>query len=76
MDTSNYWFSEVEGSLESSTFTSIIIDHLTKKCTEKRSIYLISDGCNYQNRNTVLANALLKFSIKHKVKCFRTTKFP
>lgn len=50
----------------------MIIDYLDN-IIEKTStillsnISLFSDGCGYKNRNTVVANALLKFAIDHKV---------
>jgi hypothetical protein len=63
----NYWFSELDSTLEASTFTSIIIDFLEKNVIERKSVFLISDGCAAQNRNAVLASALLRFSIQKKV---------
>jgi len=35
--------------------------------TDKKPVIKYSDGCGYQNRNKIMANALLNFSIKHKV---------
>jgi hypothetical protein len=63
----NYWFCEVDASLEASTYASIIIDFLEKNVTERKSVYLISDGCAAQNRNAVLASALLRLAVKKKV---------
>lgn len=64
----NYWWYEGEGELEASIFTTIIIKHLEKFCmNDKRPIILYSDGCGYQNRNIIIANALLHFSIKYGV---------
>ena len=63
----NYWFSEDQGNLEASTFVSILIAFLEQHCTEKKSVYIISDGCGYQNRNAVLSSALLRFATKKKV---------
>jgi hypothetical protein len=63
----NYWFSEMDASLEASTYTSIIMNFLEKHVTERKSVFLISDGCAAQNRNAVLASALLRFSINKKV---------
>ncbi|KAL4152815.1 hypothetical protein QTP88_000648 [Uroleucon formosanum] len=57
-----------DGELEASVFVSIVLSHLEKYCTsEKKPIIIYSDGCGYQNRNKIMANALLHFSIKHQV---------
>lgn len=55
-----YWFTETEGSLVASAFVSCIIDYITRHCASKvLPIVIYSDGCTYQNRNTVLSNSLL-----------------
>jgi len=70
---SNYWLDESEGDLESSVFTSLIINHLTLNCIKESTIQsnndiiLYSNGCGYQNRNVVLSNALLKFAIQNNI---------
>ncbi|KAK5643905.1 hypothetical protein RI129_007750 [Pyrocoelia pectoralis] len=69
-----YWFSENENNqLKASTFTSCIIDYLQENCLTplKTPIVIYSDGCGYQNRNNVLANALLNFSIQHNIVVFQ-----
>lgn len=67
-----YWFTEVDSDLQASTFTSIILEHLEKYCVSKKlPIVIFSDGCTYQNRNNILANALLDFSMKHDVEIFQ-----
>lgn len=51
-------------------FGTLIIDYLNniiEKTPTISKISLFSDGCGYQNRNIVVSNALLKFSIDHKV---------
>lgn len=63
----NYWWYETEGNLEASVFTTILIKHLEKVCLDKKSIVVYTDGCRYQNRNVVLSNGLLKYSMKYKV---------
>lgn len=35
--------------------------------SEKKPIIIYSDGCGYQNRNVIMANALLHFAVKHQV---------
>ncbi|CAI6355942.1 unnamed protein product [Macrosiphum euphorbiae] len=68
---SNYWWDESEGELEASVFASLITKHLTLNCikdsTAQNDIILYSDGCGYQNRNSVLSNALLQFAIKNNI---------
>lgn len=61
----NYWWNESEADLVASVFTSIIIHHLEKYCTDSRPIVLWSDGCPYQNKNAVLANALSNYAEKY-----------
>lgn len=63
-----YWFDETAADLTASTFASFVIDYLERYCLPKHlPIVIYSDGCTYQNRNNIMANALLNFSIKHKV---------
>lgn len=61
----NYMWNETEGDLQSSSFVTCIISHLQKFLTDSKPIILFSDGCGYQNRNNVLANALSLFSVKN-----------
>ncbi|XP_050297939.1 uncharacterized protein LOC126737202 [Anthonomus grandis grandis] len=64
----NYLCNETEGDLSASIFATGIIKHLKENClTDKKPIILFSDGCCYQNRNAILSNALLYFSIEHNV---------
>ncbi|RXN36822.1 solute carrier family 22 member 15 [Labeo rohita] len=56
-------FDTGEGSLSASEFASCIVDYLSAH-TEPDTFILWSDGCGYQNRNAVLSNALLQFSMK------------
>ncbi|RXN16693.1 interferon-inducible GTPase 5-like protein [Labeo rohita] len=58
-----YVWHEGEGSLSASEFASCIVDYLSAH-TEPDTFILWSDGCGYQNRNAVLSNALLQFSMK------------
>lgn len=65
-----YLWDETNGGLESSIFATLIIDYLNniiEKAPTISKISLFSDGCGYQNRNIVVSNALLKFSVDHKV---------
>lgn len=63
-----YWFTEVNCGLRVSTFVSCLLDYLERHCLEKiLSIIIYSDGCTFQNRNNIMANALLNFAIVHGV---------
>ncbi|CAH1112262.1 unnamed protein product [Psylliodes chrysocephalus] len=69
-DVTCYWFSEDQNNqLQASTFTSCIIDLLEKNCLtpDKLPIIIYSDGCGFQNKNNILSNAILNFSIKHQI---------
>ncbi|CAH1111751.1 unnamed protein product [Psylliodes chrysocephalus] len=69
-DVTCYWFSEDQNNqLQASTFTSCIIDFLEKNCLtpDKFPIIIYSDGCDFQNRNNILSNAISNFSIKQQI---------
>ncbi|CAG9765834.1 unnamed protein product [Ceutorhynchus assimilis] len=73
-DVTCYWFSEDQNSdLCASTFTTCIIDHLESKCITESKVPIIiySDGCGFQNRNKMLANALLNLAMKHEVTIYQ-----
>lgn len=61
----NYWWSEAEGRLCSSVFATIIIKHLREYYRDDLPI-IWSDGCSYQNRNSILSNALLQYAVQQK----------
>lgn len=63
-----YWFNETQAELSANTFASCIIEYLNSHCDGSKPIILWSDGCTAQNRNNVLANALLAFSASKNVK--------
>lgn len=63
-----YWFDESQCDLVSSTFTSCLVDTIEKILnTSLKPVIIYTDGCTAQNRNSVLSNALLHFSIKYKI---------
>lgn len=70
-DATCYWFDETNCDLQASTFASLLIDFLVRKYLQDLSnikpIVIFSDGCTYQNRNAVLANALLHLSYQYKI---------
>lgn len=63
-NTTCYVWHEGEGALSSSEFASCVTDFLSEHKDHEKYI-LWSDGCGYQNRNSVLSNALLKFSTEN-----------
>ncbi|XP_022829230.1 uncharacterized protein LOC111358350 [Spodoptera litura] len=63
-----YWFDETCADLTASTFTSFVSDYILRYCLPKGlPIVIFSDGCTYQNRNNIMANALLNISVEHDV---------
>lgn len=66
---SNYWWHECEGDVTAPCFASIIISYLKSHCLHKKlPIIIYSDGCGYQNRNSILSNALLNFAVQNQVR--------
>ena len=64
----NHWWHECEGKVDAPVFASCIIDYLqTQFKGSEIPIILYSDGCGYQNRNIVLANALLGYSVTNNI---------
>lgn len=59
-----YVWHEGEGNVTANEFSSCIVDYIEKNCNEQvKEIILWSDGCTYQNRNSILSNALLQCSV-------------
>ena len=66
----NYFWTEVDGNIESSHFASIYIDHLSSILDENEdveNIIMWSDGCSAQNRSSILSSALIALSAKYSV---------
>ena len=57
-----YWFDETQADLQASTFASFVVDYIRRHLNDGKPIILYSDGCTYQNRNSVMSNALLNLS--------------
>lgn len=58
-----YVWHEATGGVSSNEFASCVIDYLSEEVKNNfKCFILISDGCNYQNRNKTLASALNDFS--------------
>ncbi|KAK7130348.1 hypothetical protein R3I93_019849 [Phoxinus phoxinus] len=64
-NTTCYVWHEGEGALSPSEFASCVTDFLSEHKEHEKYI-LWTDGCENQTYNSVLANALLKFSIEKK----------
>ena len=58
-----YLWHEAEGGLNADDFSSVIVHFIETKVPESELI-LYSDGCTYQNRNNILANALISLAIR------------
>lgn len=64
----NYVYDDTKGSCESSVYASMIVDSLTDTIRADPHVEKVinwSDGCNYQNRCTVISNALQEFVNDH-----------
>lgn len=63
-----YLWDEVNGGLEAEVFASLYVDliktEFERSTTHLTKIVLWSDGCCYQNRNQVVANAILDCAVK------------
>lgn len=67
-----YWFDETAADMSASTFATCVIKFLETKIINKNlPIIFYSDGCTYQNRNAILSNALLQFSMEHNVEIYQ-----
>lgn len=62
-----YVWHEANGGVTANEFTSCIVDYISKKSDNYKKIILISDGCNYQNRNKTLGSALSDLSKKMQI---------
>lgn len=65
-----FLWNETEGGLSSEEFATIWLDFIAKYCVQEdqklvEKIIFYSDGCTYQNRNSILSNALLGAATKH-----------
>ena len=72
-DVINFVWSETNGDLKSSSFTTIYIEYLTQlfeKNPKISTIILWTDGCTYQNRCHVLSSALVSFAVKNRVEIY------
>lgn len=66
-----FLWNESEGGVNAEEFASVWIYFLENKVLphigEAKKIIMYSDGCNYQNRNCVMSNALLNLAITHNI---------
>lgn len=72
-DAKCYFGHEGEGGLDADTFATCLMDYLNnnERCKAGSTIIIYSDGCSYQNRNKILANALYDFCCKTKKTVFQ-----
>jgi hypothetical protein len=57
-----YVWHEGQGGLNASEFASCVTDYIKKDIEQYDEVVIYSDGCTYQNRNVVMANALLQIA--------------
>ena len=72
-DVENYVWSENNGDIEASNYTTCYIDFLSKAIEQYPSlsnITLWSDSCGAQNECNVLSNAILTFAVEHNITIF------
>lgn len=62
-----YWFNESEADLQASVFASCLTDYIKRHLNDSKPVIIYSDGCSYQNKNSVMANALLHLSSELKI---------
>ncbi|KAK4882616.1 hypothetical protein RN001_005935 [Aquatica leii] len=62
-----YWFNKAEADLQASVFASCLIEYIKRHLTDSKPVIIYSDGCSYQNKNSVMANALLHLSSELKI---------
>ena len=70
----NYVWTETNGDLEASSFVSCFVDYVKEiiaKYPDVKVIILWTDGCGYQNRNSILSSALANFAKQHKVTIYQ-----
>ncbi|KAK6167866.1 hypothetical protein SNE40_021797 [Patella caerulea] len=72
-DVACYFWHEAEGDLTANSFASCVTNYIENMLVDDRikTIVIYSDGCTYQNRNSVLSNALLKIAITKNVRIFQ-----
>ena len=56
-----YFWHESEGGLQSTSFASCLVDYLDNELNNNdvNAIFIVNDGCGYQNRNITMSNALM-----------------
>uniref|UniRef100_A0A1B6K9A6 Uncharacterized protein n=1 Tax=Graphocephala atropunctata TaxID=36148 RepID=A0A1B6K9A6_9HEMI len=67
-DAMTYWWDETQSDLSASSFASCVVDNLRQTLNDDlKSVTLWSDGCCYQNRSSIMANALLHLAMEKQV---------
>ena len=59
-----YIWDETNGGVTANEFASCIVDYLQGAAESYERVIIYSDGCTYQNRNAILANALKYFATR------------
>lgn len=65
-----YLWNETEGELTANEFASILSHFIQSQLplrNNAKKIVIFSDGCNYQNRSSILSNAMLHLSVRYKI---------
>lgn len=66
-DVTLYVWHESNGGVSMNEFTTCIVDFVSNQSNNYTKVTLISDGCNYQNRNKALASALSNLAINKSI---------
>ena len=66
-----YWFNETDADLTANTFASCIVDYILALGAISKPVVIWSDGCGYQNKNSILSNALLSLSVNRNITIFQ-----
>ena len=53
-----YMWYEGEGGLSANEFASCVVDYIKSEAANYKKVVIFSDGCTYQNRNSILSSAL------------------
>lgn len=59
-----YWWNESEADLTASVFATCVTDYISTYLNDELPVIIYSDGCGYQNRNSMMSNALLDLSVR------------
>lgn len=69
-----YLWDESQGGLEANNFATMLINYMSLYLSnnpDTQEFIIYSDGCGYQNKNCLLANALLNFASEHQIHIYQ-----